>query len=249
MVLKLRIAALWGFAALATAGAARAQALPPVPPVRFDARLLPSSAVLGATAALGLAPLLLAGHFPHATCAPCDPAHLPAIDRGTVGAVRTGWGTLGTLAEIAEVGGAGLLLARQAHGDGVGVREDLTVFAQAIGTATLVDDWIKVLVARPRPARYLASAAGTASTATSLSFPSGHTTGAVAAAFAYWSIQSRRGKAGARGVPIVALISTSALVGVLRVVARDHFPTDVLAGAVLGAVFGWEVPQHYPVQH
>ncbi|MGD0484763.1 MAG: phosphatase PAP2 family protein [Gemmatimonadales bacterium] len=248
-VLKLRRAALRGFVAVAWAVPALAQAPPEARALRFDARLLPAGAVLGATAAVAVAPILLAGHLPHTTCAPCDPASLPPIDRGTVGAVRPGWGTLSNVTEIAVLGGAGLLLAREAHGDWGVAREDLTVFAQAIGTATLVDNWIKVLVARPRPARYLPSAAGTStSAATGLSFPSGHTTGAMAAAFAYWSIQSRRGMAGARSRGVVALISAAAVVGVLRVVAREHFPTDVMAGALLGAVVGWEVPQHYPVQ-
>jgi membrane-associated phospholipid phosphatase len=244
-VIKFRRAALGSFVAVACAGPSLAQA----PAPRFDVRLLPSGAVLGATAALGLAPILLAGRLPHTTCAPCDPASLPPIDRGTVGAVRPGWGTLSNVAEFAVVGSAGFLLAREAHGDWGVAGENLTVFAQAIGTATLLDNWVKILVARPRPARYLASAAGTStSAATGLSFPSGHTTGAMAAAFAYWSIQSRRGTAGARSGGVAALITAAAVVGVLRVVAREHFPTDVMAGALLGAVIGWEVPQHYPLQ-
>lgn len=244
-VIRFGRAALRGLVVAAWAAPALAQ----VPTPRFDAPLLPSGVVLGATTALAVAPILLAAHFPHSTCAPCDPASLPAIDRGTVGTLRPGWAMAGTVAETAVVGGAGLLVVGGAHGNGRVAREDLTVFAQALATASLFDNWLKVLFSRPRPARYLASAAGTAPTAaTGLSFPSGHTMGSMAAAFAYWSIQSRRGSAGVRSTRVVALISTAAVVGVLRVVARSHFPTDALAGALLGAVVGWEVPQHYPVQ-
>jgi membrane-associated phospholipid phosphatase len=249
-VLKLRSAALWGFVAVASAGTARAQTPVPAPPVRFDARLLPSGAVLGATAVLALAPVVFSGHLPHATCAPCEPAGLNFLDRGTVGPVRTGAATLSDGALFATLGGAGLLLAGEAHRDWGVAREDLTVLAQAVGTATLLTNWAKVIFHRPRPYRYVAAAAGSGNAAESgLGFPSGHTSGAFAAAFAYWSIQARRGTAAGRRPRIVALVSVAAITGVLRVVAREHFPTDVLAGAALGAAVGWAVPQLYPVQH
>jgi membrane-associated phospholipid phosphatase len=35
---------------------------------------------------------------------------------------------------------------------------------------------------------------------------------------------------------------------VLRIVARQHFPTDVMAGALIGASAGWFVPRLYPRQ-
>jgi membrane-associated phospholipid phosphatase len=249
-VLKLRRAALRGFVAMACAAPALAQAPSEARPLRFDARLVPSGAVLGATAAVALAPVLLSGHLPHATCAPCDPAGLSFLDRGTVGPVRTGAATLSDGALFATLGASGLLLAGEAHRDWGTAREDLTVFAQAVGTATLLTNWAKVLFHRPRPYRYVAAAAGTGGAAESgLGFPSGHTTGAFAAAFAYWSIQSRRGTASARRPQIVALVSFAAITGVLRVVAREHFPTDVMAGAALGAVVGWAVPRLYPVRH
>jgi membrane-associated phospholipid phosphatase len=253
-VLKLRTAALRGFVAMACASAALAQSPPPSPPqaraLRFDARLVPSGAVLGATAAVALAPVLLSGHLPHATCAPCDASGLSFLDRGSVGPVRAGAATLSDGALFATLGGAGLLLAGESHRDWGAAREDLTVLAQAVGTATLLTNWAKVLFHRPRPFRYIAAAAGTGNAAESgLSFPSGHTTGAFAAAFAYWSIQSRRGTAASRRPQIVALVSVAAITGVLRVVAREHFPTDVMAGAALGAAVGWAVPRLYPVQH
>ena len=249
-VLKLRRAALRGLVAVAWAAPALAQAPPETGALRFDARLVPAGAVLGATAAGALAPVLLAGHLPHGTCPlpSCDPAGLSFLDRGTVGPVRSGAATLSDGALLATAGGAAILLFGDAHGDLAVAREDLTVFAQAVGTATLITNWAKVLVHRPRPFRYTAAAGGGVNTVESgLSFPSGHTAGAFAAAFAYWSIQSRRGTASARRTRIVALVAAAAATGVLRVVAREHFPTDVMAGAALGAAVGWTVPRLYPV--
>ncbi len=242
---KLLRAAAWGLAAALCAAPAAAQA----PAPRFDARLLPAGSVLAATVAVGLVPKFFASHLPYATCAPCDPAGLPGIDRGTVGPVREGPATVSDVSLYVTAGGAGLLLFVEADGDLGVAREDLTVLAQAVATADLLMDWAKVLFHRPRPFRYIPAAAGTGGDVGSgLSFPSGHSTSAFAAAFAYWSIQARRGRARARVPRIAALVATAAATGVLRVVAREHFPTDVLAGAALGAAVGWIVPRFYPLR-
>jgi membrane-associated phospholipid phosphatase len=243
--IKLRIVVLGGFAALVPVATAAAQAAP----LRFDARLLPSGGVLAATAAGALAPVIFAAHLPHASCAPCDPAGLTFLDRGTVGDVRGGAATASDVALFATGGAAGLLLAAESRADLGIVREDLTVLAQAVGTASALTNWSKVAFHRPRPYRYVDLAAGSGGAAESgLSFPSGHTSVAFAAAFAYWSIHQRRGTARAQAPRIVTLVALAAATGVLRVVAREHFPTDVVAGAALGAAVGWTVPRLYPVR-
>jgi membrane-associated phospholipid phosphatase len=243
--IKLRIAVVWGFAALAAAG----PACPQNAPLRFDARLLPSGGVLAATAAVALAPAIFASHLPHATCAPCDPSGLTFLDRGTVGNVRAGAAMASDVALFATGGAAGFLLAAESRADLGVVREDLTVLSQAVGTASALTNWSKVVFHRPRPYRYVSGAAGSGGAAESgLSFPSGHTSAAFAAAFAYWSIQARRGTAAAKAPKIVTLVALATATGVLRVVARKHFPTDVLAGAALGAAVGWTVPRLYPAR-
>jgi membrane-associated phospholipid phosphatase len=243
IVIKLRSALLAGLAAASSSGVAAAQN-----PVRFDARLLPSGAVLAATAAVAVAPVLFAAHLPHATCAPCDPSGLPFLDRGTVGAIRAFPATASDAALFATGAGAGLFLLGDARGEGAMAREDLTVLAQAVGTAAALTNWSKVVFHRPRPYRYVAGAAGSGEAASGLSFPSGHTSAAFAAAFAYWSIQARRGRAGEHRQRIAALVLAAAATGVLRVAAREHFPTDVVAGAALGAAAGWAVPLLYPLR-
>ncbi|MFC4470481.1 phosphatase PAP2 family protein [Streptomyces xiangluensis] len=86
--------------------------------------------------------------------------------------------------------------------------------------AHLVGMGVKRLVRRPRP-RHVEPLVRTVG---QHSFPSVHATSAVAAAFAY-------GALGARPVPPLA-----AAMCVSRLVAGVHYPSDVAAGAALGAL-------------
>ncbi|MEV7138804.1 phosphatase PAP2 family protein [Streptomyces tauricus] len=86
--------------------------------------------------------------------------------------------------------------------------------------AHLASMGVKRLVRRPRPGHV----APLVRTAGRHSFPSSHATSAVAAAVAF-------GALGARVVPALA-----AAMCVSRVVVGVHYPSDVAAGAALGAV-------------
>ena len=86
--------------------------------------------------------------------------------------------------------------------------------------AHLVSRGVKRLVRRPRPAHVVPLVR----TAGRHSFPSSHATSAAAAAVAF-------GALGAHAVPPLA-----AAVCVSRLVAGVHYPSDVAAGAVLGAL-------------
>jgi len=81
-----------------------------------------------------------------------------------------------------------------------------------------------------------------------LSFPSGHSSTAFAAAAAYLSVMQRRGIAGRQAQETALLFATATTTAVLRVVAKKHFPTDVVAGAVLGTAIGWMVPQMHRIR-
>jgi undecaprenyl-diphosphatase len=61
------------------------------------------------------------------------------------------------------------------------------------------------------------------------SFPSGHAAGSFAFAFFVWALSRRA------GVPVVVL---AILIAASRVVLGVHYPSDVTAGAVLGAALG-----------
>ncbi len=93
--------------------------------------------------------------------------------------------------------------------------------------STVVYKWLKKRTLRPRPYQTHASIEHFAAPLDSLSFPSGHTLHAVAftlVVLAYY--------------PALAwlLLPFTLLIAVSRVVLGLHYPSDVLVGAVLGAL-------------
>lgn len=92
-----------------------------------------------------------------------------------------------------------------------------------VGTAHLASMGLKRVVRRPRPR--LAGRAPLVRTAGRHSFPSSHAASAGAAALALGGLRHR--------TPLGAL---AALMCVSRLVAGVHYPSDVLAGAALGAL-------------
>ncbi|MFD9795093.1 phosphatase PAP2 family protein [Streptomyces sp. NPDC059070] len=94
--------------------------------------------------------------------------------------------------------------------------------AGLVAGAHLVSMGVKRVVRRPRPRP---AAGPLVRTAGRHSFPSSHATSAAAAAVAYGALRP----AGARLVPPLA-----ALMCVSRLVVGVHYPSDVLAGALLG---------------
>lgn len=97
--------------------------------------------------------------------------------------------------------------------------------------AAILDELIKDLVRRPRPHLFPhATAAG------GYSFPSGHSTNALAfyavAALLIWNLSDRNAIGIAVSVVGAAIVL---LVGLSRVVLGVHYPTDVIGGFLLGA--------------
>jgi undecaprenyl-diphosphatase len=110
-------------------------------------------------------------------------------------------------------------------------RQALAV-ALSLGGAMLISNWIKLLVARPRPpVEHLQAVTGS-------SFPSGHAT----QASAFWfSLVFAIAAAGAP--PKLTRVAAGLALAVVLVVAATrvylgvHYPSDVLAGMLLGT--GW----------
>lgn len=88
---------------------------------------------------------------------------------------------------------------------------------------------LKPLVARPRPCWINESVEMLVRVPEDYSFPSGHTMASFAAAGALLFIGERKG---------IWAVLLAVLMGISRLYFYVHFPTDVLAGVVLGLVCG-----------
>jgi undecaprenyl-diphosphatase len=97
----------------------------------------------------------------------------------------------------------------------------------------LTEELIKNLVCRPRPYLALEGLVPIVAPLPSYCFPSGHTSSAFAAATALHL--AFRGIGGAWAYLPAALIVVS------RVYVGVHYPSDVLAGAAIGALLSWAV--------
>ena len=113
-----------------------------------------------------------------------------------------------------------------------GLRREALAVLLSLGGAMLISDLVKLLVSRPRPpVEHLQAVTGS-------SFPSGHTT----QASAFWfSLVFAMPAAGAspkltRVTAILALLIVLA-VAASRVYLGVHYPSDVIAGMLLGT--GW----------
>ena len=130
---------------------------------------------------------------------------------------------------------------------------EATLYAQSLALTWSVTNLAKIAVRRPRPLAYQRQeelkreygdkAPNIAETDTALSFFSGHTafTSTVTATATYMAFVRAPGTAR----PWVTLSTGSlltAFVGLQRIRAGRHFPTDVIAGALAGAGIGVLVP-------
>jgi undecaprenyl-diphosphatase len=103
----------------------------------------------------------------------------------------------------------------------------------AIGFTFLVNDYVlKPIVDRPRPFTVIADLKVIDAKPATSSFPSGHAAMAVAGAIA-----------GARMIPASAWVfwPLGLIVAISRVYIGAHWPTDVMAGVIVGLACAWFV--------
>jgi membrane-associated phospholipid phosphatase len=184
--------------------------------------------------------------LPHGgpSCAPCNPATLPWIDRWAAHPLANlpNVGSYIVLAGVAgwtALAGVGGLPAAEWRGN-------FATFANAASWTATSTDWLKVLVRRKRPVLYTSGAAAAASDPDAQEgFPSMHASLAFAAATSYL-VMSAREHLPHRTRNTLLLYGGAVAVSMLRVAAGQHFPTDVMAGAALGSGVGWLVPTIHP---
>jgi membrane-associated phospholipid phosphatase len=191
-----------------------------------------------------LAPIGGAFDVGPAWCAPqCDPNSLNALDKPFAGRYQPGWTTAGTVAAaflIAAPPGFLFAYERPLH-----ALNDVVVIAEAVLLADALDTIFKMSVRRPRPFMYgeTAPLADRLDTNGALSFYSGHTTLSFAATIATWRTLDRLDVAPRwKWLFLGVGLAGSSFVGISRVVAGDHFPSDVLVGAGMGTAFGLLLP-------
>lgn len=121
----------------------------------------------------------------------------------------------------------GLLIPKRTRKLGV-----LTLISLLLG-ALCTNVILKPLIARPRPWLVVEGLSTLVTENDPASFPSGHTCAAFAACCVWMHALPRKW----RILPLAA----GALMGISRLYVGVHFPTDVLAGAVIGAACAYLV--------
>lgn len=187
---------------------------------------------------------LLRNELSPPACAPvCSSANVFLLDRFAAGTYRPGW------ARVSDIGIAALYLSSTAtllfdEGLANGA-QDLVVVAEAAVLSHATATTLNYAVRRPRPFAYGQSAPLDMRTQgnAGMSFFSGHTAGAFAAATALSATWFRRHPHSPfRFLVLGAGLATASVVGTTRILAGDHFPTDVIIGALVGGSFGILVP-------
>lgn len=199
-----------------------------------------------ATAGGGLvAAVAVIAHPPLAHCAPCDSLSLPSYERVAIRSNSSGARTASNVLLVGIAGG--VALASLTGVDRARARGNAVVMADAVSWSVAATELLKVGVHRARPVLYRAGAATAASDPDNReSFPSGHTSLAFAAATAYTTLALRQHLPHVQRNAIL-LYAAAAATGALRVAGGKHFPTDVVAGAVLGAGIGWATARLHPM--
>lgn len=186
----------------------------------------------------------LHGELRAAACSPlCDAKNLWPIDRPAAGLWDSNVATashilLGTLA----AGVVGTVMLQEHSLDNSLV--DLLVIVESALSASALAVLANYAVRRPRPLLYSEQAPleDRISGRARMSFASGHSAVSFALAWSAFLTLKRLGKSRWAWGALAIGLSMATAVGVLRVAAGEHFPSDVIAGALLGTATGIGIP-------
>jgi membrane-associated phospholipid phosphatase len=176
-------------------------------------------------------------------CGPeCARNRLWFIDKPVTGMWSPTWSLISDVTVASTFVGAALVLAlSEPLGNAA---NDAIVVAEAAVSSIALAIMSNTSVRRPRPFAYGTDAPleerlrGNAA----LSFFSGHTAGSFATTWATFHTLRRIGRHTAAWITLIGGLCLASFVGIGRVLAGQHFPTDVLAGAVVGTGVGFLVP-------
>jgi membrane-associated phospholipid phosphatase len=176
-------------------------------------------------------------------CAPrCDPDEVNFIDRPAAGLHSEEWSGLANVATISTLASMPFMLFMgEEPGNAL---NDLVVVVQATLWASATQVLVSYATSRPRPRLYGDEApaedrdTGTAAR----SFFSGHSATGWAATISTFRTLSRVGNTEMAWAALAVGGTGSTVLSVARVGAGSHFPTDVVAGTVVGISYGFLVP-------
>lgn len=202
--------------------------------------------VLGLAGALGGAMVAFDRNLPGLTVDELEalsPEEVNAFDRGAIRYYSETASSASTVLEFALIGSPLLLLASER------VRDDVStagaMYLETLAFAAIIPQIAKNTVDRPRPYAYNASVPLETRTnpAARRSFFSQHTTFAFASAVFLSTLYGDYfPESDARPFVWIGSLSAAAAVGILRYTSGNHFPTDILLGAAVGAAIGAVIP-------
>jgi membrane-associated phospholipid phosphatase len=195
---------------------------------------------------------LFAGEMPSVHCGlECDPNNVNALDRTTIGVYYTDARTISDIFFVSGMflpyGFDALDVATSDPSDGwEGYGKDVLVLAETMVLTLSLNNILDLSVRRPRPIVYDSenfTDEERLDPASAFSFPSGHTAAVFAMATAYSRLYMQKHPNSPGVVPIwIGTYSIGIGTAVARVMAGEHFITDVFAGAALGTGMGLLVP-------
>lgn len=195
---------------------------------------------LSATAALAVAAGVpyLVPHLITPRC-PCDRSEVNRFDRFAIGHHSAAASTASDVTAALAI--AVPPIADALHlGLGAPLAADVLVFAETLAVNSALVVTAKYMVQRPLPVTYEGDPRYLHAQGGYRSFYSGHTSTVVSALTASaWTLRWRDGE---RGWPWAVVGVAGASVGVERVLAGRHFPTDVIVGAAAGFAVGTGIP-------
>lgn len=175
----------------------------------------------------------------------CDPSALNALDKLAIGYSSQPARTAANVLSFIPIAYLAIDMIDVGPRHWKTYLTDLWVVAEALAWNGAIQDLVRRAVRRPRPFLYTPGVYPSErdSPDAGFSFYSGHTSFAFAlATSAAYTFTLRHPKSKWRFVVWPALMAVASIEPVLRIYSGDHFPTDVIVGALAGSAIGLLLP-------